>query len=105
MPNLDKSLTSGMRRLEAIPFHDAAIARQVLEGLSSKLPPVLATALPALLAESPDPDSSLLLFERLVNETSAETLRLIETHPFLAHYAIAVFGSSRYLGETLVQNT
>ena len=41
----------------------------------------------SLLTDSPDPDSALLLFERLVNETSSETLRLMESHPFLAHYA------------------
>src|SRR5207244_12589868 len=29
----------------------------------------------------------------------------MESHPFVAHYAIAVFGHSRYLGETLVQNS
>jgi len=31
-------------------------------------------------------------------------LRLFQTHPFLLHYALAVFGNSRYLGETLMQN-
>src|SRR5438105_13939710 len=105
MPSSEKSPTSGTRRFEAIPFQDAAAARLSFERVSARLSPTLASALPALLAESPDPDSSLLLFERLATEASAEILRLLETHPFLAHYAIAVFGSSRYLGETLVQNT
>ena len=31
-------------------------------------------------------------------------MRLLEQHNFLAHYAIVVFGHSRFLGETLVQN-
>ena len=31
-------------------------------------------------------------------------VRLLERQNFLAHYAIAVFGHSRYLGETLIQN-
>jgi glutamate-ammonia-ligase adenylyltransferase len=105
MPPSEKFPTSGARRFEAIPFLDAVAARLTLERVSTKLSPALSSALPALLAESPDPDSSLLLFERLITEASAEILRLLETHPFLAHYAIAVFGSSRYLGETLVQNT
>jgi glutamate-ammonia-ligase adenylyltransferase len=61
-------------------------------------------ALPALLAESPDPDSSLLLFERLVSEESGELVRLLNRHNHLAHYAIVVFGHSRFLGETLIQN-
>jgi glutamate-ammonia-ligase adenylyltransferase len=67
------------------------------------LSPALATALPTLLAESPDPDSALLLFERLVSE-SEEIARLLDRHHPLAHYAIVVFGHSRFLGETLVQN-
>jgi len=105
MPSSEKSSTSGTRRFEAIPFQDATAARLSFERVSARLSPTLASALPALLAESPDPDSSLLLFERIATGASAEILRLLETHPFLAHYAIAVFGSSRYLGETLVQNT
>jgi [glutamine synthetase] adenylyltransferase / [glutamine synthetase]-adenylyl-L-tyrosine phosphorylase len=106
MPSSAKTSTSsGTRGFEAIPFQDTAVARLTFERVSAKLTPALAGALPTLLAESPDPDSSLLLFERLAMEASAEVLRLLESHPFLAHYAIAVFGSSRYLGETLVQNT
>src|SRR5947208_9630621 len=105
MPSSETSPSSETRRFEGIPFQDAAAAHLSLDRVTVRLSPALSGALPALLAESPDPDSSLLLFERLVTEASAEILRLLEAHPFLAHYAIAVFGSSRYLGETLVQNT
>ena len=73
-----------------------------LERIRARVSPVLAAALPGLLAEAPDPDGALLLFERLCE--SAETVRLLEQHNFLAHYAIVVFGHSRFLGETLVQN-
>ena len=73
-----------------------------LERVRARLSPALAAALPGLLAEAPDPDGALLLFERLCE--SAETVRLLEQHHFLAHYAIVVFGHSRFLGETLVQN-
>jgi glutamine synthetase adenylyltransferase len=104
MPSSETSPSSETRRFEGIPFQDAAAAHLSLDRVTARLSPALSRALPALLAESPDPDSSLLLFERLVSESSAETVRLLETHQFLAHYAIAVFGHSRYLGETLVQN-
>src|SRR6266568_4231414 len=104
MPSREQPAKSGTRRLEAISFQDPQAAQQNLERASGKLPAGLASALPALLADSPDPDSAILLFERLVSETSAEILPLLERQPFLAHYAIAVFGNSRYLGETLVQN-
>jgi glutamate-ammonia-ligase adenylyltransferase len=91
-------------QFEAVTFHDPQTARQNFERVSLKLSPALALALPALLADLPDPDSALLLLERLITEASPETLRVIETHPVLAHYAIAVFGSSWYLGETLIRN-
>src|SRR5207302_8047991 len=70
-----------------------------------RLSPTLSSALPALLAESPDPDSALMLFDRLVSEASPEVVRLLDRHNSLAHYAIVVFGHSHFLGETLIQNT
>ncbi|HEX6805932.1 MAG TPA: hypothetical protein VF133_19820 [Terriglobales bacterium] len=68
------------------------------------MPPELAPLIPNLIAEAPDPDSARLLFERLMAETSPDIPPLLAEHPFLAHYAIAVFGASWYLGETLIQN-
>ncbi len=79
------------------------LAKLSLERVGARLSPALALALPALLAESPDPDGALLMFERLVSQ-SDEIVRLLDRHNFLAHYAIVVFGHSRFLGETLLQN-
>jgi [glutamine synthetase] adenylyltransferase / [glutamine synthetase]-adenylyl-L-tyrosine phosphorylase len=90
--------------LDNIPFQHPESARQQFGRLCELLSTSLAKTLPGLLADCPDPDSTLLLFDRLLSEGSSENLRLIESHPFLAHYVIAVFGNSRYLGETLVQN-
>src|SRR5215472_13817095 len=104
MASSEKSSSSAVLRSASIPFQDPAGARQNLEKVSSKLSPALASALPALLAESPDPDSALLLLDRLLSE-SPESLHLLENHPFLTHYAITVFAHSRYLGETLVRNS
>jgi len=87
-----------------IPFQNPAVAIENLARVSGRIPPCLASALPALLAESPDPDSTLLHFDRLVNECSSETLRLLDRHNPLAHYAMLIFGHSRFLGETLLQN-
>jgi [glutamine synthetase] adenylyltransferase / [glutamine synthetase]-adenylyl-L-tyrosine phosphorylase len=89
---------------DSIPFRDRDAARLGYERVALKLSPSMAATLCGLLADSPDPDSGLLLFERLVNETSPQILHLMESHPFLAHYSVAVFGTSRYLGETLVRN-
>jgi glutamate-ammonia-ligase adenylyltransferase len=104
MESSEKLAQPEAARLDAIPFEDASTAYQHLENLRGKLPAPASAAIPGLLADSPDPDSALLLLDRLVSESSSEILRLLQTHPFLAHYAIAVFGHSRYLGETLVQN-
>jgi glutamate-ammonia-ligase adenylyltransferase len=61
-------------------------------------------ALPGLLRETPDPDSALLMLERLVGESSERGMGVFNRHPQVVHYAIMVFGHSRFLGETLVQN-
>lgn len=89
---------------DSISFRDRGACSATYERIRLNLSPALSATLPALLSDSPDPDSSLLLFERLVNETSPEVLHLMEEHPFLAHYAIAAFGTSWYLGETLIRN-
>jgi [glutamine synthetase] adenylyltransferase / [glutamine synthetase]-adenylyl-L-tyrosine phosphorylase len=86
-----------------VPFREPRIAANQLRAVSQLLSPALAESLPTLLAESPDPDSALILFERLVS-TSQETVPLLNRYHFLAHYAIVVFGYSHYLGETLLQN-
>src|SRR5246500_2610735 len=87
-----------------IAFQDPQAARPILSRLRAHLSPELAAAVPALLREAPDPDSALISFERLVSEPSGEMQRLLNQHHFLAHYAIVVFGHSRFLGETLIQN-
>ena len=85
-----------------IPFRNPDGAKLSLAAASPRVCPALAAALPGLLAESPDPDCALRLFERLTE--SPEIVRLLDRHNFLAHYAIVVFGHSRFLGETLIQN-
>jgi [glutamine synthetase] adenylyltransferase / [glutamine synthetase]-adenylyl-L-tyrosine phosphorylase len=89
----------------SIPFQDPESAKLSLADTVKRVSPALAAALPGLLAESPDPDSALLLFDRLVSESSEEIVHLLNRHNALAHYAIVVFGHSRYLSETLLQNT
>jgi [glutamine synthetase] adenylyltransferase / [glutamine synthetase]-adenylyl-L-tyrosine phosphorylase len=87
-----------------VPFREPEAARQHLDHVIRQVSPGLAAAIPSLLAETPDPDSALICFDRLVSESGRELLRVLERSNFLAHYAIAVFGHSRYLAETLIQN-
>src|SRR5437762_13637333 len=87
-----------------IPFQDPHTSNATLARIANRVSPALAAALPGLLADAPDPDAALLFFDRLVSE-SAEVVRLLNRNNFLAHYALLVFGHSRFLGETLIQNT
>ena len=95
--------SSARSAVTKVAFQNEDTSQPILARIGQRLSHGLATALPALLAESPDPDAAVMLFERLID--SAETLPLIERHHSLAHYAIVVFGHSRFLGETLIQNT
>ena len=91
--------------LTGIPFDNPDGAAASFTRLKPNLSAALTSALPALLAETPDPDSALVRFERLATESTPEIVRLLERHNSLAHYAILVFGHSQFLGDTLLQNT
>ena len=101
-PNQPLDIAAAVAR---VPFQDQESAKLHLTRVVQRISSSLATALPALLAESPDPDAALILFDRLVGESPAEITRLLERYNSLAHYAIVIFGHSRFLGETLIQNT
>ncbi|PYX56501.1 MAG: hypothetical protein DMG73_15320 [Acidobacteria bacterium] len=90
--------------LTGIPFADHESAKQNFSRVVERLSPALGSALPGLLVESPEPDSALILLERLISEPTGEIACLLNRDNFLAHYAIVVFGHSRFLGETLIQN-
>jgi [glutamine synthetase] adenylyltransferase / [glutamine synthetase]-adenylyl-L-tyrosine phosphorylase len=91
--------------LATVPFREPETATQTFARLTQRIPPALAAAVPPLLTDTPDPDAALILFERLACESSDEVVRLLDRHKVLAHYAITVFGYSRFLGETLLHNT
>jgi len=87
-----------------IPFQDLERAQQNLFRIVQRISPALASTLPAMLADAPDPDSALVFFDRLVNEGSPETVEFLERHHPLAHYALLVFAHSQFLGEALLRN-
>jgi len=103
LPTESRQPANSAEVIANIPFHDPESAKLNLSRVLDRLSPALGSAIPGLLAESPDPDAALILFDRLTTE-SGEVLRLLNRHHSLAHYAIVVFGYSRYLGETLIQN-
>src|SRR5215469_14832528 len=86
------------------PFREGERARQNFVRIRARVPHELVAALGPLLAEAPDPDQALNLFERLVGEGSEQLIGLLNKNRVLLHYAITIFGHSYWLGETLIQN-
>ena len=90
--------------LAEVNFRDRQVATQNWVCVRRRVPHELLRPLVRLLAQSPDPDAALNLFERLT-ATAGRSLSLrFERHPILLHYAVVVLGYSQYLGETLIQN-
>jgi glutamate-ammonia-ligase adenylyltransferase len=102
LPNPDARERGGVQT--NLRFRETESAQKTLAEVQSKLSPALATTLPSLLADCPDSDSALLMFDRLLHESPGDTVQLLERHPDVAHYALTIFGYSRFLGETLLQN-
>ena len=104
MPSSPQPAMHVADRIANVPFHDPDAASRNFERVSRRISNTLASVLISILADTPDPDSALLLFERLVSEGSPDVIEILEEHPFVAHYAVAVFGTSWFLGETLIAN-
>ncbi|HEU5336457.1 MAG TPA: hypothetical protein VFU27_10855, partial [Terriglobales bacterium] len=85
-------------------FRDPQAAREILQRIAGQVPPGTLEALGTLLPDSPDPDGALSSFERLLESGGRELARLLDRHQLLIHYALAVFGYSRFLGDTLIRN-
>jgi len=86
-----------------LAFSDPATAQVRLDSLCGLLSQETHSALRVLLEESPDPDWTLNQIDRWLSG-NREIAATFDRHPQLLHYAVAVLGHSRYLGETLLQN-
>jgi [glutamine synthetase] adenylyltransferase / [glutamine synthetase]-adenylyl-L-tyrosine phosphorylase len=91
--------------LPEAPFRDPQAAHRNLARIAGRVPAAVARAIPPLLTDVPDPDAALNLFERLTETAPAELFRAFDRDRALVHYALAIFGYSHFLGETLIQNT
>ena len=85
-------------------FRDSERAQRVFRVLKDRLSAEICAALPDLLSRTPDPDSALLMMERLVAECGDQFLECLNRSPSLVHYAASVFGHGPFLGETLLRN-
>jgi len=88
-----------------VEFRQPERAALNLELIAARAPTGIVATLKTLLVESPDPDSAVNSFERLVSSANEELLRLLDLHRFLIHYAVVVFSASHFLAETLIQNS
>ena len=86
-----------------IPFYDPALAQARLESVKTRVPEQLFALLLPLLADAPDSDWCLNQLDRWLSD-SPEIVETLARHTQLAHYAVLVLSTSRYLGETLMRN-
>ena len=98
---LEDAIAAVVARTE---FLDPQAASEILGRIAGQVPTGTAEALITLLPDSPDPDGALASFERLLESGGRELMRLLDRHRFLIHYALVVFGYSRFLGDTLIRN-
>jgi glutamate-ammonia-ligase adenylyltransferase len=85
-------------------FCDAERAAANLARIEARVTPGVAAAMESLLAELPDPDSALNLFDRFTESAGGAVLQVLDQNRALLHYALLVFSQSRYLGDTLIRN-
>ncbi|HKF20837.1 MAG TPA: hypothetical protein VKE93_04665 [Candidatus Angelobacter sp.] len=86
-------------------FSEPDRARGELDRIAAHTPGASLDALLPLLTESPNPDQSLNLLERLIDKGDEHLLHLLSRNPTLLRYVILIFGHSYWLGETVLQNT
>ena len=89
---------------DGIRFLDTWTANQGLKRIRQRVPAEVYDFLVGVLPAAPNPDVAVHQFDHLVDAGPADLILLFGAHPSLVHYAVAVFGHSTWLGETLIQN-
>ncbi|MGA9568100.1 MAG: putative nucleotidyltransferase substrate binding domain-containing protein [Candidatus Korobacteraceae bacterium] len=93
-----------VERSHGIEFREHGTGVRHLARICECLPPATFAAACRFLGDSPDPDSAVVMLERLLESGPEGWASTIAGQPSLLHYAIVVFGHSAWLGETLLQN-
>jgi [glutamine synthetase] adenylyltransferase / [glutamine synthetase]-adenylyl-L-tyrosine phosphorylase len=100
----EESHTHAAELVEGICFRDPVAAARNLARLRNRLDAETLRSLPYVLLESPDPDSTIIRLERLLESVGHGLAADLTNHPNLLQYACAVFAHSAWLGETLVRS-
>ena len=87
-----------------IAFADPASAVRNLARVQEKIGRAAYQSFLRILADSPDADSVVVLMGRLLEDPSGTALATVAGAPVLLHRASVIFGYSKWLGETLIQN-
>ena len=72
--------------------------------IRAQLPARAASQLPQFIAESGSPDQAVLQLEVLLQQHPAEAMAAFESSGLALRACVALFGSSQWLGQTLLQN-
>lgn len=91
--------------IAGLEFQDWQRAQLNLGRIASRVPRGVLESLPPLLANLPDLDSALNLFERFTEVAGFDIFRMLDRQRPLVHYVLTIFSFSPWLGETLIQNT
>src|SRR5215831_15769684 len=94
-----------METFRGIEFYDPRGASRNLGRIRDRLPSEAFDAACHFLADSPDPDSAVVLLDRVVEAASDVLLSALTRKPSLIHYAILIFGHSTWLGGALIQDS
>ena len=72
--------------------------------IRGQLPARAASQLPQFMAESGSPDQAVLQLEVLLQQHPAEAMAAFASRGLALRACVALFGSSQWLGQTLLQN-
>jgi len=87
----------------ALSFTEGGSAARY-EAIRRLLPARAASQLPQFIAESGSPDQAVLYLEVLLQQHFAEAMAAFESSGLALRSAVALFGSTQWLSQTLLQN-
>ena len=87
-----------------IDFADPVSAGRNLARVQERIGSATNESLSHILTESPDPDSVVILLERLLEDPSGVVAATVARDPIQLYHACLIFGHSKWLGETLIRN-
>jgi glutamate-ammonia-ligase adenylyltransferase len=88
----------------SVQFDNPDSAKRSLAHIRQRTPADVYSLLLTFLPAVPDADCALSQFERLVDCAEPRLFERFRQFPFLVHYAVQLFGHSKWIGETLIRN-